>query len=801
MSTVIKTVFDGNMHKFALAKPSYDELELALNSIYGKRGFSVRYQDEDGDLVTISSSPELQEALRVAKGTLKLILSHPGGAERDVVFHEGKVQPKPDQQQAQSQDVPVEPKTQTKEEPREPKRTAAQVFWEAEEAREAAEKAARLSTSPADEAVPSSSANKTALGFWEADEAREAAEKAARSASEQAAKPKEESKNEAKPMSCEELKLAACQLLTDPAVQLILPDLAKTVLSKIVQEAREAKGDFAESVTRILETVTEHSVLKDHPAMAALLPQLEKIRPCLAHALQSVPAQFIDALDRLPDGLAFNAEALLKLVNNPMSVLRGGLDLGTFNLESMGLSLSALAPVLAGLGAFSCGPLDFGFECEPPAQPSRGEAIHENVRCDVCNAFPIVGDRYQCTVCDNFDLCSKCEATPGAHPAEHPLLKLRQPSNSVAVHHGITCDGCQQSPLAGTRFKCKVCPDFDLCETCEAKNLHPADHPMLKFKIPRSGRCRRGGMGFGRAMDHPMGFGGHPWRGLMHGLFRDMGRRGRWNGRENTRWLTRGSSGDAVKELQKALNVDVDGFFGPKTEDAVKAFQTAQSLPVDGIAGPRTWAKLFPQAESKEDGAEPGCGSGRRRWLTRGSSGDSVKELQKALNIGADGFFGPQTEEAVKTFQASHALPVDGIAGPRTWAKLFPQAESKGEERAPRWLTRGATGDAVKQVQKVLNISTDGFFGSQTEHAVKEFQASHDLAVDGVVGRQTWAKMFPSAEGKEQSCPATQSSPVSVMEVLANMGFLDAELNANLVRKHNGDVAQVVAEIFELSNK
>ena len=37
---------------------------------------------------------------------------------------------------------------------------------------------------------------------------------------------------------------------------------------------------------------------------------------------------------------------------------------------------------------------------------------------------------------------------------------------SQQVHRGVACDGCDQAPLRGRRFKCKVCSDYDLCETC-----------------------------------------------------------------------------------------------------------------------------------------------------------------------------------------------------------------------------------------------------------------------------------------------------------------------------------------------
>ena len=56
--------------------------------------------------------------------------------------------------------------------------------------------------------------------------------------------------------------------------------------------------------------------------------------------------------------------------------------------------------------------------------------------------------------------------------------------------------------------------------------------------------------------------------------------------------------------------------------------------------------------------------------LKKGSRGEEVKILQKALNLLADGIFGPLTEEGVKAFQQSKGLVVDGIVGPKTWAPL-----------------------------------------------------------------------------------------------------------------------------------
>ena len=56
--------------------------------------------------------------------------------------------------------------------------------------------------------------------------------------------------------------------------------------------------------------------------------------------------------------------------------------------------------------------------------------------------------------------------------------------------------------------------------------------------------------------------------------------------------------------------------------------------------------------------------------LKLGSRGNEVKVLQEKLNLKADGIFGPITEEAVKDFQRSNGLEVDGIVGANTLSKL-----------------------------------------------------------------------------------------------------------------------------------
>ena len=50
----------------------------------------------------------------------------------------------------------------------------------------------------------------------------------------------------------------------------------------------------------------------------------------------------------------------------------------------------------------------------------------------------------------------------------------------------------------------------------------------------------------------------------------------------------------------------------------------------------------------------------------KGSQGEIVKLIQRTLNINDDGFFGNQTENAVRKFQKKNGLVADGIVGKQT---------------------------------------------------------------------------------------------------------------------------------------
>jgi peptidoglycan hydrolase-like protein with peptidoglycan-binding domain len=133
------------------------------------------------------------------------------------------------------------------------------------------------------------------------------------------------------------------------------------------------------------------------------------------------------------------------------------------------------------------------------------------------------------------------------------------------------------------------------------------------------------------------------------------------------------------------------------------------------------------------------------------TAGVQVALRAKGLYHGQiDGIRGPLTNRAVRTFQRRARLQVDGVAGPRTRAKL-------GRLGRPlygrRLIRRGLVGLDVSVLQFTLSRrglrvgGIDGVFGRNTARAVRRFQSRRGLLVDGVVGPVTRRALKSNARG------------------------------------------------------
>ena len=128
-----------------------------------------------------------------------------------------------------------------------------------------------------------------------------------------------------------------------------------------------------------------------------------------------------------------------------------------------------------------------------------------------------------------------------------------------------------------------------------------------------------------------------------------------------------------------------------------------------------------------------------------GNRGVDVKALQGLLiqqgaAIRVDGVFGATTDAAVRDFQMTHSLAVNGQGDEATWTALLVRVES------------GSTGEAVKALQRQLNekrragLVVDGVFGATTRAALVTFQRHARLAQTGIAGPLTWRYLLSAFE-------------------------------------------------------
>ena len=59
-------------------------------------------------------------------------------------------------------------------------------------------------------------------------------------------------------------------------------------------------------------------------------------------------------------------------------------------------------------------------------------------------------------------------------------------SKNKEIHNNIKCEKCFQEPIIGNRYKCSVCNNYNLCEECEEKNSISDDHPHDFIKIRKN---------------------------------------------------------------------------------------------------------------------------------------------------------------------------------------------------------------------------------------------------------------------------------------------------------------------------
>ena len=158
--------------------------------------------------------------------------------------------------------------------------------------------------------------------------------------------------------------------------------------------------------------------------------------------------------------------------------------------------------------------------------------------------------------------------------------------------------------------------------------------------------------------------------------------------------------------------------------------------------------------------------TGKYPTLKLGSSGSSVTKLQNQLKAcgwydgSASGQYDSATESAVRAYQATAGLTVDGQAGSQTQSSLYGSNPKIGMNVT---LKQGMSSLAVRQLQSLLRQrgfysgNVDGSFGAQTHEAVMAYQTAIGEAATGVATPALQRRL--SSDGSVTPPPAVTPEP------------------------------------------
>lgn len=172
-----------------------------------------------------------------------------------------------------------------------------------------------------------------------------------------------------------------------------------------------------------------------------------------------------------------------------------------------------------------------------------------------------------------------------------------------------------------------------------------------------------------------------------------------------------------------------------------------------------------------------------------GSSGGSVKQLQKLLNnngynLSVDGVFGSKTQAAVKDYQKKSGLTVDGIAGNNTWGSLTSGGKSS---------TTTGSGNAAKNpsktpstTQKTTTTKTTKTASQKVLSKVPAFK--YDPYTESDTVAQAKAQLQAQLANKPDAYKSQwQAQLDDVIDKIANREKFSYDLNGDMLYKQYKD--------------
>lgn len=257
--------------------------------------------------------------------------------------------------------------------------------------------------------------------------------------------------------------------------------------------------------------------------------------------------------------------------------------------------------------------------------------------------------------------------------------------------------------------------------------------------------------------------------------------------------LTIGDSGITVFRMQHSLNrisdnypaipkIPVTGYYDDQTANAVRVFQEVFGLPNTGIVDEATWyyiRRIYIAVTRLGELTSEGLMirdliDMYSSIILEGGNRPVVVLIQYFLDllsvfypsippVEIDGYYGPQTTEAVRAFQALMGIPPSGIVDQETWNALYSTAygilinlpveeiylpgvnylgleysEGMGRNYPGIFILEVMLSYLSTQFPEIPPIEAEGVFDTDTRNAVIAFQNMEGLEPTGVVDENTW---------------------------------------------------------------
>lgn len=221
--------------------------------------------------------------------------------------------------------------------------------------------------------------------------------------------------------------------------------------------------------------------------------------------------------------------------------------------------------------------------------------------------------------------------------------------------------------------------------------------------------------------------------------------------------------------------------------------------------------------------------------LHLGDSGTNVLFVQNRLNrisqnypaipkiVNPLGFYGEETEEAVRKFQEIFDLPQTGTVGRETWyatlrvysaVKRLSELSSEGltvedvERLFESVLSEGSVGRSVRELQYLIDfiaefvttvptVQVDGIFGPRTRESVERIQEVYGQPVTGVVNRDTWDLLFRIYSGILGILPDSDR-PIRPSYPGSPIGIGQSGQSVRLIQRYLDFIALFYTQIPEL---